>query len=61
MTTFDNELKDARTALLGLVDVIERLIGQEPRTAEIRKRRREYLQAEKRAEVLTTAAECDKL
>ena len=45
MTTFDAELKDVRTALLGLVDVVERLMGLEPRTAEIRKRLRSYRRA----------------
>ena len=70
--TFDAELRDARTALLGLVDVVERLMGLEPRTAEIRKRLRLYRRTypfppvaapdvKERIEELTTQAECDKL
>lgn len=57
----DADLIDIRTALLGLVEVVERVMGKEPRTAEIRRLLRECQWDSKRAEELTLGAECDKL
>lgn len=56
----DAELRDIIAALLGLVDVIERIRGQEVRTAEMRKDWRKRHRQERR-QVLTDGAECDKL
>lgn len=51
-TTLYTNLSDIRTALLALVDVAERMMDKEPRTAEIREMHREHRRNEKHTEVL---------
>ena len=55
------DLRDILAALLGMVDVVERIQGKPVRTAEMRKAHRDRQRDEKRGESLTVDAECGKL